>query len=57
MRLPIAHPEQAGHDGGDAETDKGPQEQLVKVLQSFHGGAEFGSCGKGLFALGYLRRL
>jgi hypothetical protein len=46
--------QQARHNGGDGETPKGPQEQLVKVIQSLHGSAEFGSYGEGLFALGYL---
>ena len=46
----------AGHDGGDAEADQGPQEQLMKVVRSLHGSAELGCFGEGLLALGQLGR-
>ncbi len=45
-------PQDAGHDGRDAQAGEGPQEQFVKVAGALIGGAEADSSGEGLLALG-----
>ena len=42
----------AGHDGGDTETDQGPHEQLMKVVRALVGRAELRCSGEELLALG-----